>query len=135
MKKTSWTAGLLMALMATVALAHAHLQKAVPADGSTVNSAPTSVVLTFSEAAKLTACWLQKGDAAKQKISGLSTTAAKEITVPVAQLEAGSYVLSWRAVADDGHIVPGQIHFTVGAGKQLKLGAAPTPLKAPRFKQ
>lgn len=105
--------GLVLTLAATAVFAHAHLQKAVPADGGVVNAAPSNVVLTFSEPARLTACWLQKGEAAKQKISGLATTPAKEISVPIPSLDAGSYVLSWRVVGDDGHIMPGQIHFTI----------------------
>jgi methionine-rich copper-binding protein CopC len=78
-----------------------------------LNSSPGNVVLTFSEPARLTACWLQKSDGPKQKVTGLAITAAQEISVPVPQLQPGSYVLSWRVVGDDGHILPGQIHFTV----------------------
>ncbi len=104
---------LVLAFSATVALAHAHLQKADPANGAVVNASPTTVVLTFSEAAKLTACWLQKGDGPKQKVEGLTASSAREISIPVPQLQPGTYVLSWRAVGDDGHIVPGQIQFTV----------------------
>jgi methionine-rich copper-binding protein CopC len=115
--------GLVLTLAATVAMAHAHLEKAVPADGGVVNAAPANVVLTFSEPARLTACWIQKGDGDKQKITGLATTAAQQITVPVPALEAGSYVLSWRVVGDDGHIVPGQIHFTIAPAGT----AAPQP--------
>jgi methionine-rich copper-binding protein CopC len=107
------TSGLVLALAATVALAHAHLKKAVPADGAVVSVAPSSVVLSFSEPATLTACWIQKGDGPKQKVAGLATTPAPQISVPVPKLEAGTYVLSWRVVGDDGHVLPGKIHFTV----------------------
>jgi methionine-rich copper-binding protein CopC len=114
-----------LALTATVALAHAHLQKAVPANGALVNASPAAIALTFSEAAKLTACWLQKGNGPKQKIDGLGTTAAREISVPVPQLQPGVYVLSWRAVGEDGHVVPGQIQFTVAAAPPP--GTQPAP--------
>jgi len=96
-----------------VALAHAHLKKAIPADGGVVDAAPATVLLSFSEPARLTACWIQKGDGPKQKIEGLSTTAAADISVALPKLEPGSYVLSWKVVGDDMHILPGQIHFTV----------------------
>ena len=113
MKLTTILGGVMLSLAATVALAHAHLKKAVPADGGTVAKSPANVVLTFSEPAHLTACWIQKGDGPKQKVSGLPTTAAAEISVPLPQLEPGTYVLSWKVVGDDTHIVPGQIGFTV----------------------
>ncbi|HVW70050.1 MAG TPA: copper resistance CopC family protein [Steroidobacteraceae bacterium] len=105
--------GLLCCVAATAVLAHAHLKTAVPADGATVNAAPPQVVLNFSEPAHLTACWLQKEDGPKQKIADLPTTPSARITVPLPRLEPGVYVLSWRVVGDDTHIVPGRIRFTV----------------------
>ena len=89
------------------------MKKAVPADGGVVSTAPATVVLSFSEPAHLTACWIQKADGPKQKISGLPTAASPDISVPLPTLEPGTYVLSWNVVGDDTHVVPGQIHFTV----------------------
>ena len=109
--------GMMLSLAATVALAHAHLKKAVPADGSVVGTAPANVVLSFSEPAHLTACWIQKADGPKQKITGLPTAASADISVPLPQLEPATYVLSWNVVGDDTHVVPGQIHFTVSGAK------------------
>ncbi|HEY6922332.1 MAG TPA: copper resistance protein CopC, partial [Steroidobacteraceae bacterium] len=60
--------GLVLAFAATMVWAHAHLKKAVPADGAVVGTPPATVVLSFSEPATLTACWLQKGAGPKQKI-------------------------------------------------------------------
>lgn len=113
MKYTRILGGLMLSLAATVALAHAHLKKAVPADGGVVSSSPAAVVLSFSEPARLAVCWIQKADGPKQKITGLPAAAAPDISVPMPQLEPGTYVLSWNAVGADTHIVPGQIHFTV----------------------
>jgi methionine-rich copper-binding protein CopC len=113
MRYTKVFCGLVLSLAATVALAHAHLKKAVPADRGVVETSPANVVLSFSEPAHLTACWIQKGDGPKQKIDGLPTAPAADITVPLPKLDPGTYVLSWKVVGDDTHIVPGQIHFTV----------------------
>lgn len=113
MKYTRAWGGLVLSWVATVALAHAHLKKAVPADGGVVDTSPANVVLSFSEPARLTACWIQKGDGPKQKIDGLPTSPSSDISVPLPKLAPGSYVLSWKVVGDDTHIVPGQIHFTV----------------------
>src|SRR6202023_1045831 len=96
---------LALSLAASMALAHAHLQKSVPADGSVVAAAPANVVLTFSEPAHLTACWLQKGEGPKQKIEPLPTTPAQQVSVPMPRLEPGTYVLSWRVMAPDAHIM------------------------------
>jgi len=97
-----------------LAWAHARLLKAVPADGSVVTVAPKQFVLTFGEPARLTVLSLRKDPEAAKKLGPLPTSPAAEISVPVPPLAPGKYVLSWRAVGDDGHVVPGQISFTVG---------------------
>src|SRR5260370_14302447 len=60
MKSMKSLGALVLSLVSTVAMAHAHLQKAVPADGAVVTASPANVVLSFSEPAHLTACWIQK---------------------------------------------------------------------------
>jgi methionine-rich copper-binding protein CopC len=97
------------------AQAHTHLQQATPADGSVITVSPPNVVLKFSEPARLTAAWIQKGNEAKQKLGPLPEKAAKEVTIALSTLTPGSYVVSWRAASDDGHVMPGQIRFTLSA--------------------
>jgi len=97
----------------TLVMAHTHLVKAVPADGSTVTVSPPKFVLTFAEPAKLTVLSLQKDAEPAKKIGPLPTASSAEISIPAPQLAAGKYVLSWRAVGDDGHVMPGKVTFTV----------------------
>jgi copper transport protein len=97
-----------------VAFAHAHLVKSVPANGATVTEAPAKFVLTFAEPAKLTALSLQKDSDPARKLGPLPTAAAAEIAIPAPQLQAGKYVLTWRVVSGDGHVMPGKLSFTVG---------------------
>ncbi len=106
----------LLVLTGTV-FGHAHLQKAAPADGSTITQAPPNIVLTFSEAARLTAAWIQKGDEPKQKLAPLPDKTAVEVTIPLPALTPGGYVVSWRALSADGHVMPGQIRFTISPDK------------------
>jgi len=95
------------------ALAHAHLEQSVPADGSVVSRAPTQLVLRFSEPAQLTALAIEKEHGAKQKLPPPADKPLAQIVVPLPALAPGRYVVSWRAVAADGHVVPGQVHFTL----------------------
>ena len=113
MRQMSIVSALVLLLTAGAALAHAHLQKAVPADGAVLKEAPSNVVLTFSEPAKLTACWLEKTGEPSIKIGGLPDSPAREISVPVPQLKPGAYVMSWRVVGGDGHVMGGQLKFSV----------------------
>jgi methionine-rich copper-binding protein CopC len=115
MKTARVLCALILACGSALAFAHAKLLKSDPVEGSTVKAAPTKFVLTFGEPAKLTVLTLQKGTEPAKKIGPLPTDASAEISVPAPKLEPGKYVLAWRAVGDDSHVVPGKLTFTVGA--------------------
>jgi methionine-rich copper-binding protein CopC len=114
MKLSRLLSVLLLMGCTALAWAHAHLVKSDPADGSTVTAAPQKFVLTFAEPAKLTALSVQKDAEPAKKVGPLPAALAAEITVPAPELAPGKYVLMWRAVGDDGHIMPGKVIFTVG---------------------
>jgi methionine-rich copper-binding protein CopC len=113
MKKSTWLAAAALALTTAVVQAHTHLKSSVPAEGSTVNAAPANIVLNFSAAARVTALTIQKEGAAEQKLAPLPTTASTEITVPSPDLEPGKYVVSYRVMGSDNHVMSGKVQFTV----------------------
>jgi methionine-rich copper-binding protein CopC len=104
--------GLLLAAATTVAAAHAHLEEASPADNSVLDKAPTALVLRFSESARLTALWIAQDDGPRRKLEPPATS-RPQLSVALPPLAPGRYVLSWRALSADGHVVPGQIRFTL----------------------
>jgi methionine-rich copper-binding protein CopC len=113
MKMLSLVSGLVLATFGVTASAHAHLQKASPADGSVVTMSPSRIVLDFSEAARLTAASIQKGDEPRQSLNSLPAAAARQISVPLPQLTPGSYSVTWRVVSEDGHVMSGTLRFTL----------------------
>jgi methionine-rich copper-binding protein CopC len=113
MRPSTFLSGLALFAVVTIAHAHAHLKMSTPADASVVTASPPNLVLKFSEAARLTAAWIQKDDGPKQKLTPLPDKPAVEVSVALPSLEPGNYVISWRALSDDGHVMPGQIHFTL----------------------
>jgi methionine-rich copper-binding protein CopC len=100
------------------AFAHAHLVRATPAVGSTVQAAPGEVALRFSE--KLESKFssvvvrdsagkqVDKGDAAVDKADRMV------IRVLLPPLEPGVYKVEWKAVSADTHKVNGDFTFKVG---------------------
>ena len=101
----------LMTLAAT-AQAHTHLEGSVPADKSRV-AAPAAIVLNFSEATRVTALTLQKNNGEPVALANLPAKATAHVSVPVAELAAGDYVVNWRVVGEDGHVMSGKFGFTV----------------------
>ena len=95
-------------------LAHAHLTHSAPADGAHLASAPRLLELHFSEAAQLTALWIQRSGAERVKLGPLPAKAVAEISMPLPPLAPGQYLISWRVLGSDGHVAPGQLHFSVG---------------------
>jgi methionine-rich copper-binding protein CopC len=121
MTVTKWFASGALLLLVATAHAHAHLTAAVPAEGS-AGKAPEHIVLTFSEVARLTVMTLQREGEESRKLTPLPAQMAARITVPLPRLLPGKYTLSWRVVSADGHVLPGQLHFTVLASPAAGAG-------------
>jgi len=97
----------------TLADAHAHLRSSIPADASTLSAAPSRLELNFSEAALVTAASIQEAGGTARQLTPLPTRAATRVSLALPALAPGTYVVSWRVVSADGHIMPGKIHFTI----------------------
>jgi methionine-rich copper-binding protein CopC len=107
-----------------LAQAHTHLKEAQPAEGSVLNAPPANIVLKFSEAARVTALTLQKDGGAEEKLAPLPTAASAQVSVPAGKLAPGKYVVSYRVVSDDNHIMSGKIQFTVDPSAAPSAGKA-----------
>jgi len=102
-----------LVLLPLMAMAHAHLAAATPADGSVLTVPPTHFLLKFSEEAHLTALSLRReGESKAQKIAPLPTAASTSFSIAAPKLSAGTFTLSYRVVAaDDNHLSSGTIRF------------------------
>jgi methionine-rich copper-binding protein CopC len=105
-----------LALLSGVAGAHTHLQTSTPKDNSVVTSPPAQLVLNFSEATRLTAVSIEQEGGAASSIGDLPKNSAQALTVPLSQLAPGKYLVKWRALGADKHVMSGTLHFTI-AGK------------------
>ncbi|PYS60631.1 MAG: hypothetical protein DMF76_13330 [Acidobacteria bacterium] len=61
---------------------HFQMEVLSPADGSVITTTPSKLLLSFSEAARLTALSIQKGNEPRQSLKPLPSTAAQQISVP-----------------------------------------------------
>jgi copper transport protein len=114
MKRPFITIGLAIAAMPLMASAHSVATHTSLANGSVLTIAPTEFQITLNEAARLTKLTLQKaGDAKAQELGPLPKNPQKFITIPVPKLGVGGYILRYRTVSADDHIMPGVIKFTI----------------------
>ena len=117
MKQFIVCAAIAGALSVNVASAHAHLHLSVPANRSVVAVAPQQMTLEFNEPVQLTAMTIQKGDGPATKLGPLPDAAAKQFTLALTVVEAGNYIVKWRAVSSDGHIMADKVLFTIEPAK------------------
>jgi methionine-rich copper-binding protein CopC len=102
------------------AQAHAFLDHANPAVGSTLPSAPAAVTMWFTQELEPAFTTATVTDASGNTVdAGPAQVDPKEPTllrVVVKKLSPGTYTVSWHALSVDTHTTTGHFTFTVGSG-------------------
>lgn len=115
-----WAAAVLAAIMlpAPHAQAHAFLDHASPAVGSSVPTAPAAVTLWFTqqlEPAFTTATVTNaSGNAVDAGPAAVDPQNPTELKVPLKPLSPGTYTVNWHALSVDTHTTQGHFTFQVG---------------------
>ena len=95
--------------------AHSPMTSVTPADGARLTSAPTTIEMRFRDPSRLIRFGLAAAEDGTDVALGddhLMVEAADH-TVTLPPLRAGSYVASWRAMGEDGHVIKGRFSFTI----------------------
>lgn len=114
-----WIIGSAAALLlfGGVAGAHAFLDRAAPAVGSTVHGSPSSVRLWFTEPLEPAFTTIKVLDQTGQRVDqGDKAVDAADRTllrISLPQLPAGTYRVVWRALSVDTHVTEGDFTFDV----------------------
>lgn len=97
--------------------AHADLIASEPSDGTTSDTPPTEVVLTFTEPVSIELGGIEvlddDGEALDLEPSSQPTPEQVAVALP-ASLPDGAYLATYRVVSTDGHVITGAISFGVG---------------------
>ena len=97
------------------ARAHSHLERAEPAKGSTLPSAPPQVTLTFSENLEPGFSTLEVRNAADARVDqGKVTVNGTTMSIGITVLPPGTYTVLWRVLSVDTHKTKGTFSFRVG---------------------
>ncbi|MGZ4129183.1 MAG: copper resistance CopC/CopD family protein [Actinomycetota bacterium] len=120
-----------LAFASPAADAHALLKSSTPTDGAQLASAPSAVVLTFTETPdpKLSILHVldQNGNDVEKGPTRAVPGNTASLTVTLGTLPKGVYTVTWRTVSRvDGHVTGGAFAFGVGvspAGATLPKGA------------
>jgi methionine-rich copper-binding protein CopC len=100
--------------------AHAFLDHASPAVGSSLPSAPSAVTMWFTQQLEPAFTTATVTDQAGNPVdTGPAQVDAKdptELRVPLKKLPPGTYTVAWHALSVDTHTTTGHFNFTVGGG-------------------
>lgn len=116
--------GAILVFSSPNAFAHTELVSANPAANSIVAAAPENISLTFSEAPILAGSYIQvEQDQAKLVSKPKTVLDGTSLVIPwPADITPGQVKVSWRSVADDGHVEVGSFEFTY---KQATVSQSP----------
>ena len=120
---------LVVLCFASNALAHAELEKSIPAANAMMEAAPPELVLEFDKPImlmKLTLTDKMNGTAVKLNFTANSKT-EKAQKLPLPKLAAGHYIVNWTAMGKDGHNMSGEFAFMIGAMKGMKQDDMKSP--------
>lgn len=100
--------------VATGANAHAQLDHAVPAVGSTVASSPGRVALYFTEQLEPKFSGGEVRNAAGARVDKSKSVSGNVMQLSVGGLSPGTYSVTWHVLSVDTHKTQGSFSFTVG---------------------
>jgi copper resistance protein C len=107
-------------IRAAAVQAHAFLDHASPAVGSTVPAAPEAVTMWFTQELEPAFTTATVTDASGNTVdTGPAQVDAKDpmvLRVALKKLSPGTYTVSWHALSVDTHTTTGHFTFTVGSG-------------------
>ena len=101
-------------LGASPALAHGGMMETSIHDKASLAQAPAEFKVTFQHESAFTSLMLMTADKTMIAIDFKPSKAmGTEFRIPLPALAKGSYTLSWKSMAKDGHAMPGAVRFTV----------------------
>ncbi len=102
-----------LALTALNVHAHTVLSSSVPADNAVETDAPKSITLTFSTEVRLTGLSMEDAAGTAIDLGAIPTATQQAFVLPAPELVEGAYLVTWRAVGADSHVVSGEFRFEV----------------------
>jgi copper resistance protein C len=99
--------------LATMAQAHAMLDHASPAVGSSVSASPSVIRLWFTEALEPRFSGAEVTGPSGNRVGGGASVSGNQLSVSVPHLAPGTYRVHWHVISVDTHKTEGSFTFEV----------------------
>jgi len=105
----------LLLLLTAIPQAHTALTKSEPAAGKTVTAAPKQIQLWFNEKIDVALSKIElTGPSGKVELTAPHVMGDKSLMAGVSgKVGEGIYTIAWQTAGDDGHVVKGNVKFTL----------------------
>ena len=97
----------------TAAQAHAKLDHAIPAVGSTIGSSPKEVTLYFTESLEPKFSGAEVLSSTGTRVDGGGSVSGNMLHIAVKSLSPGAYAVNWHVLSVDTHKTRGSFSFKV----------------------
>ena len=104
----------ILTLAMTASFAHSPVDGTTPEDGAVLNETPSHIVLSFEKEVRLTRVWVAHAGSSKVDLDleGQKTFASR-FEVPLKDMGSGIYLIEWRGLARDGHVMRDMFTFQI----------------------
>jgi methionine-rich copper-binding protein CopC len=99
--------------LTTIAEAHAMLDHASPAVGSSVSASPGVIRLWFTEALEPRFSGAEVTDPSGNRVGGGGSASGNQLSISVPRLAPGTYRVHWHVLSVDTHKTEGSFTFEV----------------------
>jgi copper resistance protein C len=120
MRRTVWFGlelSILLLVIPSTCWSHAYLVKSSPARRAVLPGAPARLVLWFNERLEAqfsqVTVWNTQGQQVDRSDVQVDPADAKQLSVGIQTLPAGTYTVKYRVLSVDGHVVESEFSFTV----------------------
>ncbi|MBH98006.1 MAG: hypothetical protein CMM56_06085 [Rhodospirillaceae bacterium] len=100
-------------LIALSAQAHTVLSSSIPAKDAIETSPPGEITLVFSTKVRITGLSVENSSGDPITLDALPSEMQQEFIIATPNIQMGNYVVKWRAIGADMHVVSGEFEFVV----------------------
>lgn len=99
------------------AVAHAMVKSVSIKDGATLTAPPPSITIAFDHPAGFGTARLVTSSGERIELTDLPKPGLSQVfTIGFPRLQPDTYRITWRVIAEDGHVMSGGVTFRVAAG-------------------
>lgn len=100
--------------ISTLSHAHSVVTKSQPENGAHLSVAPERIEVSFSKPTRVIKASITHNEIDQDKLVLSTKEPTKLISFTPAPKDVGKYVVEWRALSKDGHVLKGRLEFSIG---------------------